>query len=61
MSLIAWDEKFFEESGVFIWIYCNGLLESSHEKTYRENLAKIYSSGNKESLKKNLNNERNEK
>jgi len=56
INSITWDENFFEESGLYIWIYNNGLLESSNEKTYEENLPKIYYSGNNESL--NNNNER---
>ena len=58
MCIIKWDEKFFEESGLYIWIYRNGFLETSNEKLYRSNLAKIYSAKKSESLKNNKNNER---
>lgn len=39
---IKWDEKFFEKSGLLIWIYRNGYLESSNEKFYRSNLVKSF-------------------
>jgi hypothetical protein len=41
-SSIKWDDKFFERSGLLIWIYNNGYLESSNEKFYRSNLMKSF-------------------
>jgi len=42
MLTIKWDEKFFEESGLYIWIFCNGYLESSNEKFHRSNLLECF-------------------
>lgn len=37
MQTINWDEKYFEESGLYIWIYNQGYLECTNNK-YRSTL-----------------------
>ena len=37
MRTIKWDNKFFEESGLYVWIYNSGHLESTNERFYKSN------------------------
>lgn len=52
MCSIKWDEKFFEESGLYIWVYNRGFLESSNDRFHRANLLK----GFKDKQEQGLNN-----
>ena len=40
MRRVKWDEKFFEESGLYIWIFNRGYLESTNDKFHKSNLLK---------------------
>lgn len=53
MQTINWDEKYFEESGLYIWIYNRGYLECTNNK-YRHTLKlsslRIYNSKNSDNI-----------
>ncbi len=42
MNKIKWDEKFFNQSGNYVWVFNNGLLECTNEKLFKPVLLKIY-------------------
>jgi hypothetical protein len=39
---INWDEEFFEESGLCIWVFYNGSVEFTNEKFYKGALSRLY-------------------
>ncbi|HEY3252256.1 MAG TPA: hypothetical protein VGK25_14195 [Ignavibacteria bacterium] len=43
MCRIKWDDKYFEESGLYVWVFQNGYVESTNEKIYKSALVKLYS------------------
>jgi hypothetical protein len=61
MCSIKWDEKFFEESGLYIWFYNRGFLESSNDRFHKSNLLKSFRDKQEQGLNNfqmNLKNER---
>ena len=60
MSRIKWDEKYFEESGLYVWIYNKGHVESTNEKFYKSSLRKIYEKREKKSDNKKNERDKNE-
>lgn len=59
MSLIKWDNNFFEHSGLCIWIYNKGLIETTNEKYFKEILSKMYEKRKDKTLKINEGNHKN--
>lgn len=54
MNPIKWDEQYFEQSGLYIWIYNKGLLESTNEKYSGANLSNNHLNIKQKSVNNNL-------
>ena len=50
MSNIEWDEKFFMETDLYVWIFDKGSIESSNEELYKANLLRMYNQSKSRSL-----------
>jgi len=61
MCSIKWDDKFFEETGLFIWIFNKGYLESTNDRFHKSNLLKSYKQKQEQGLNNLLTNKTNEK
>jgi hypothetical protein len=35
MRKIKWDDKYFEQSGLLVWVFSRGHIESSNERFYK--------------------------
>lgn len=42
MCSIKWDDKYFEESGLYVWIFNKGKIERTSDKFNKNALARMY-------------------